>query len=141
MIFSASIENLQEMLEFIQASTESVPFRKNERKQIDLAAEELLVNIILHAYGKNGGDIQIDVYPLPDNLGCRITIRDTGFEFNPLTHENPNTSLPPHKRESGGLGIFLVKQNIDKISYVRDTDENRIILTKWINGGIPAENN
>ena len=134
----AEMNNLGKLIKFISTEIEEIPFNKNERNKIELACEEVLVNIITHAYDDTPGEIQLDLYHLPENTGCRITIRDTAPEFNPLEQTPPNTNLPPESRDTGGLGIYLIRENMDKVSYVRDGDENRLTMTKWVNGGIPA---
>ena len=135
----AKMDNLDSMIAFLSDQLDNIPFSKNEKNRITLACEEVLVNIITHAYGQSEGDIRLDLYPLPENSGCRITVRDRAPAFNPMAQKQPDTSLPPESRDTGGLGIFLTKKNMDKISYVRDGEENRLIMTKWVNGGVRAE--
>jgi anti-sigma regulatory factor (Ser/Thr protein kinase) len=84
----------------------------------DFAAEvvsafsELFNNIVLHAYGgEGGGDIQITLVPYPDRLS--IELRDDGAPFDPAAVPAPPLeSLPNH-----GMGIHIVRSFLDEVAY------------------------
>ena len=59
-----------------------------------------------------------------------ITMSDQGIAFNPLEKEDPDTTLDANQRDIGGLGIFMVKNIMDKISYERNHEKNIIIMEK-----------
>ena len=67
--------------------------------------------------------------PLKYSEDAEITLEfeDEGFEYNPLTREDPDINLPPEKRPEGGLGIFMVKQMAESVDY--DYTDNKNILT------------
>ncbi len=51
----------------------------------------------------------------------------------PLEKETPDTDLPLEERQIGGLGIHLVRNLMDKVTYQRRIDKNRLTLVKNIN--------
>ena len=61
-----------------------------------------------------------------------VTIADDGVPFNPFANFPPDTALPVEKREIGGLGIHLVRNVMDEVSYNRRTDRNVVILVKYL---------
>lgn len=98
---------------------------------VRLACEEIVVNILHYAYAEpSEGYVGIDIFS--DRKELRIGIRDGGRPFNPLEREQPDTTLGADEREIGGLGIFLVRQVMDKVCYVREDGENRLLLIKSV---------
>jgi len=76
-------------------------------------------------------------YAAPGKTEVTFTFSDRGSPFNPLEHDDPDISLPIDKRESGGLGILIVKKVIDTIQYSRENGANLLEFTKsWRKGGI-----
>ena len=59
-----------------------------------------------------------------------LTLIDKGKAFDPLQREDPDVSLSAEARKIGGLGIFLVKKNMDKVDYRREDDKNIITMQK-----------
>ena len=62
-------------------------------------------------------------------LECMEVI-DDGHAFNPLEAPPPDLSLPMEKRPIGGLGIHLLRELSDGITYERRNGTNRLVLTK-----------
>ncbi len=92
---------------------------------IVLAADEALTNIIRHAYGGKSGRVEIDVRDFSDRM--EITFRDHGQKFDPT--QLPEPELPPTK--GGGLGVYFMKQLMDKVEYDGKGPGNRLVLTKF----------
>ena len=59
-----------------------------------------------------------------------MEIVDDGTPFNPLERESPDTTLPLEKRPVGGLGVMLVKNLVDEITYDCEGGRNRVLLGK-----------
>lgn len=98
---------------------------------INLALEEIIANIISYGYPKNNeGSIYITIAQEKNII--RITIEDDAKEFNPLSHDTPDTNLPVEERKIGGLGIHFVKKIMDKLEYERKNNKNILILTKLL---------
>ena len=93
--------------------------------------DELLNNIISYAYpDEDEHEIEIRIELSGNDLV--ITIADDGIPFNPFQKEDPNIKLSIEDREIGGLGIHLVRQMTDKVSYQRKIDKNVVTLVKTI---------
>ncbi len=61
-----------------------------------------------------------------------IEISDNGVEFNPIEKGDVDINIPLQEKQIGGLGLFFVKQKIDKIEYTRVNNKNLLKLTKII---------
>ncbi len=59
-----------------------------------------------------------------------VSITDDGVPFNPLAEAAPDTTLSIEDRQIGGLGIHIVINMVDDISYQRTADKNVLTLTK-----------
>jgi sigma-B regulation protein RsbU (phosphoserine phosphatase) len=101
------------------------------RRQMNLVFDELLNNVISYAYEDDEEhEIDIRIELLSDRLA--VTITDDGIPFNPFQGSPPDTSLSIEEREVGGLGIHLVQNVMDEVSYSRRTNENVVILAKHL---------
>ena len=99
--------------------------------ELNLAVEEAVVNVMEYAYPQGEtGEVTIEVSVADDLLD--INIIDSGAPFDPPQKSDPDTSLPVEERSIGGLGIFLVRQVMDTVSYRRDDGKNILTFTKNI---------
>lgn len=96
-----------------------------------LVLEELVVNVVNYAYGE-GGDGPLDITVENRDDAIVITLTDQGVPFNPLEQEAPDTDLPPEERPIGGLGIFLVREMMDNVSYRYEDGHNILTVGKGL---------
>ncbi len=127
--FQAKLPMLHMMLKYLREKLEEFGFHDPELTRCEIALEEVLVNIINHAYKGEVGDIELSYRK--EGQSIVITIRDKGIEFNPLAYEDEyDTSAPLESREAGGLGIKMMKEFMDSVSYTREADANILSLEK-----------
>ena len=103
--------------------------------KIDVAAEEIFVNIAHYAYKDklSVGELgQVWITCTFENELLTIIFRDKGVPFNPLARPDPDITLSAEDRSIGGLGIFLTKKYMDKVEYNYQNDENILTLKKMI---------
>lgn len=95
---------------------------------LQLCLEEIVTNIIKYAYDQEGPrDIWVRLEYRPDALIAQV--EDDGEPFNPLEHPRPDLSLGLAEVEPGGLGIELVREYMDDLSYHWNAAESRNCLT------------
>ena len=111
----AKTENLDEVLDFIDEALEDLGCNMKTVNQINIAAEEIFVNIAHYAYGNGEGDAKITVSEKDGQVD--ISFADRGTPYNPLERADPDVTLSAEEREIGGLGVFLVKKLMDGVSY------------------------
>ena len=102
--------------------------------QVDLALDELFVNIVNYGYSDNARhEVEIDLTSDADAL--TIEIRDDGKPFNPLNDApEPDLDAGIEDRPIGGLGIHLVLTMMDEVLYRREENKNHLTLIKRRNG-------
>jgi anti-sigma regulatory factor (Ser/Thr protein kinase) len=102
---------------------------------MNVVFEELLSNIVSHAY-RDEGEHTIDLRAELSADRLALTITDDGRPFNPFTSVAPDTTaVSTQEREPGGLGIHLVRNMMDEVSYRRRTNKNVVILVKHLEAG------
>jgi len=122
----ARMDSLHAFMEQANVCAEKQGFSPDRIKDIELALEELLVNIISYAYPEGEGPIELTCRPDARNR-LVFEIADSGVPFNMLAYGDPDTIAEIEERRIGGLGIFFVKQLMDEVHYRREDDRN--ILT------------
>ena len=98
---------------------------------VSLAIEEVVTNCIKYGYDDAGERLISIILSIADQVLTMVVV-DDGHEFNPLTVPPPNMSLEIEGRPIGGLGIHLLRELADSISYERCGNTNRLTLTKRI---------
>ncbi len=102
--------------------------------QINLVLDELFTNIVSYGF-EDTSDHSIVISLKYDGERMQITMTDDGNAFDINQADNPELEISPDQKDVGGLGIFLVRQYVDDISYKRDKGKNIIKLTKIISPG------
>ena len=82
------------------------------------------------AYGDGKGRAEVQA-EIEDNT-FTVTFKDSGKPFDPLKHSDPDTTLGSEERGIGGLGILLVKKNMDEVSYDYADGKNIFTMRKII---------
>ena len=134
-IFEAADENLEAVNDFIHEQIKPFSCQSQTLFQIDLAVEEIYVNIAHYAYSPDKGTVQIDCsVEKTADAPAKVTVSftDSGKAFNPLEKPDPDITLSVEEREIGGLGIFLTKKYMDSVLYERKDNQNILTLTKII---------
>ncbi len=120
-------ESLEKLQSFVLSRAQSAPIPPAKIPVLELALEEILLNIISYAHDGKAGLIRIGCGA--DRTRFMISIEDDGKSFNPLEREDPDVNAPIDKRPVGGLGIYLVKRMVDEIRYCRVCESNVLELT------------
>ena len=134
----AELEQLQTVQDFIAEELESRDCPMKAQFQIEVAVEEIFVNIAHYAYGGKPGEAAIGLDVIPNPKSCRIVFRDKGVPYNPLEKPDPDITLSAEERQIGGLGIYMVKQSMDKVEYRYEDGCNILTIEKNIDDS-PAE--
>jgi serine/threonine-protein kinase RsbW len=100
--------------------------------QLDIAVEELYVNIARYAYHPEIGNATVRCTVGGDPLQVTVQFLDGGKPYNPLLNEDPNVTLTAEERSIGGLGIYMVKKSMDEIEYQYLEEKNVLTIRKKI---------
>jgi serine/threonine-protein kinase RsbW len=128
----SSTENLALIREFVTAVGRQAQLEETEISNLELAVDEACANVIEHAYGH---DItkEVVVRAKFDDESLRISVIDEGRGFDPSHVGQDSVEQLIHSRQSGGLGIRLIKKLMDEVSYeIIPGQKNELHMTKKI---------
>lgn len=127
----AAIDNLDEVMNFIEAGLDECGCSFKNKMQIDVAVDEIFANVSCYAYEGGTGMLTVRFEALESPAGAKITFIDSGVAFDPLAKEDPDLGGTSEERKIGGLGIFMVKKTMDSVSYERLDGRNIFSMTKY----------
>ena len=128
----ARTENLPQVLAFVDEQLEAADCPMKIQMQIDIAVEEIFVNIAHYAYNPEVGTAMVRVDILGDPPSVDITFIDGGVPYDPLAKADPDVTLSAEERQIGGLGIFMVKKSMDDVKYAYLDGHNILTLKKGL---------
>jgi len=123
-------ENLGRVLEFVDGELEALDCPQKTQMKIDVAVEEIFVNIAHYAYKPEIGLALIKIETNSDPKRVSITFRDWGVPYDPLAKPDPDVTLSAEERQIGGLGIFMVKKSMDEMKYEYADGQNVLTIVK-----------
>ena len=126
----AKTECIDEIKDFVGQELEAYDCPMKVQMQIELAIEEIFVNIASYAYHPVEGEAEIRCEVLQDPLRVVIQFLDGGKPYDPLAKEDADTSVEALEEREGGLGILLVKKTMDDVKYVYENGKNILTIQK-----------
>lgn len=133
LVLDAEEDNLYTAINFVNEKLDSIGSYEAVKSQIDIAVEEIFVNIAKYAYGDEKGKAVIKFSFDEDTKAVTLVFEDKGMAYNPLEKPDPDITLSAQEREIGGLGIFMVKNFTDSMEYSYENETNILKITKKIN--------
>lgn len=127
LIIDANIDKLDEVLEFVNEVLESSDCNRKVITQINIAVEEIFVNIAHYAYNPEIGGAVIRITVSDEVV---IEFEDKGKPYNPLLKIDPDITKNVEERDVGGLGIFMVKKIMDSVEYAHRDSKNILTIRK-----------
>ena len=116
---------------FIKSVAERLQIEPSIAKNVRLAVEEAVVNVVDYAYPA-GSEGDISVVARANGKWLKYIISDSGIAFDPTEALKTDTTLSAEERPIGGLGILLVRELMDTINYERIDGKNILTLTKML---------
>lgn len=132
MILTAEVDRMDDVLDFINAELEAHDVPMKTIMQIDIAVEELFVNIAHYAYNPEVGEATVTVDVNSEPPCAVIRFIDHGKPYDPLSREDPDVTLGVDERQIGGLGIYMVKKSMDEVSYAYEDGQNILTIRKLL---------
>lgn len=129
---SATVENMEKVIAFVEEQLEAIGCPPETQIQIAIAVDELFGNIVFYAYQTGTGPATIRVEWQEAPLSVEITFIDNGIPYDSLKKEDPDTALSLEERQVGGLGIYIVKKSMDNITYEYRNGQNILKIRKVI---------
>ena len=130
--FPARVGELSDVLGFVDQTLESYECPMKIQTAICVAIEEVFVNVAHYAYGEGEGDMTLGIGFDAESREITFRMTDRGIPFDPLKKPDPDITLSAEEREIGGLGIFITKKTMDRVSYAYENGENVLTMIKKI---------
>lgn len=128
--FKAELKEINTVYKFFNNSLNNI-FNEEKIKKYYIVLDEIFSNIVKYGYKDNKEKyITIDILVNTNTKKIIVTFEDNGIKFNPLEKQDPNIKLSAKDRKEGGLGIYIVKNMVDKVSYKYKNNKNYLILEK-----------
>ena len=99
---------------------------------LHVIVDEITSNIVKHS---NASGFELDVQYLEESSGVKLIFMDDGVPYDPLSHVDPDTTLPAAERPVGGLGILMVKKMSNSVTYERVRNRNCLTVFKQVERG------
>lgn len=122
----AKTESLGAVTRFVRDGAREADLPQSRMDELDLLVEEIFMNIARHSYPEGADGVVSVMYTVSAPGELAVEFGDQGIEFNPLAVRPPDLALDLDHRRAGGLGVFLVKEFADSLSYRRERGWNRL---------------
>ena len=130
------MQELERVNDFLQGIGETLGIDSELMMNLQLVMEEAVSNVIFYAHEK---DEKADITIEAESKGCELTfvLIDGGRAFDPTKKDTANIDVHPAHREIGGLGIFIMKQIMDEVTYRRHDGKNILKMMKVVKSEKP----
>lgn len=128
----SNVENIPKVMDFVRAELEALGCSEQIKMQFKMAVDEMFGNICLYAYGEGTGPVTVSVGQEEDPPAAVVVFCDKGSPYNPLEADIPDIDLDIEERPIGGVGIFLIREMMDDMSYEYKDGCNVLKLTKYL---------
>ena len=102
-----------------------------------VAFDEALSNVVKYGY-RDDARHEISVRLSIAGPHVVAEVEDDGIPFDPLSAPAPRLEGGIDERPIGGLGIYLLRQLMDEVHYVRRGGLNVLVMKKRISGDAPV---
>ena len=125
------ISELEKVAQFVEEIGEELGLSMELQMNLNLVMEEMVTNVIFYAYPE-GEVADIELLAKSDGKELTFVLSDQGKEFDPTAKEDADLDVNPADRELGGMGIFIVKNIMNKVTDQRLEGKNLLTMTKGI---------
>ena len=129
LILHNDIQQIPQLAEFVETVGSLAHLGSAMAMSLNLALEEAVTNVIMYAYPP-GADGLVDIEAIIRKDELQFIISDSGTPFDPTAAPDADVTLDLEDRPIGGLGIFLVRNIMDKVHYQRTDGKNILTMSK-----------
>jgi len=125
------VGELARVNQFVEEIGEELGLDMELQMNLNLVMEEMVSNVIFYAYPE-GKSAEIELVAESKGKELTFVITDSGKEFDPTLKEDANPDVDPVEREIGGMGIYIVKNIMNEVTYQRLEGKNLLTMKKDI---------
>lgn len=127
--FKNEEQELNRVAQFMEEVCDQLQLDMHVAMKLQLAIEEMVTNVIFYAYPQ-GTSADITLSAESDDNELTFVLSDSGQPFDPTAKEDADIDVNPMDREQGGMGILIVKNIMNDVSYQRLGDMNQLTMKK-----------
>ena len=116
---------------FVEEIGEELGLDMEMQMNLNLVMEEMVSNVIFYAYPE-GAEATIELKAESDGKELTFVLSDRGREFDPTLKDDLDVNSNPAERDLGGMGIYIVKNIMNQVSYQRLEGKNLLTMKKNI---------
>lgn len=131
LIIKNQVGELERVNQFIEEISEELGLGTELQMNLNLVMEEMVSNVIFYAYPE-GKAADIELTAESNGKELTFVLSDQGKEFDPTAKEDADPDVSPVEREIGGMGIFIVKNIMNQVTYQRLEGKNLLTMKKVI---------
>ena len=131
LIIKNHVGELERVNKFIEEIGEELGLDMELLLNLNLVMEEMVSNVIFYAYPE-GKTAEIELVAESNGKELTFMLSDQGKEFDPTAKEDADPDVDPMDREIGGMGIFIVKNIMNQVTYQRLEGKNLLTMKKEI---------
>ena len=130
----AAVDELSALLDAFQGWLEERGVPRVPRDDLVLALDEAFSNAVVHGYAGSPGEVTVSARA--PRAGGELPVADSAPAFDPFAGAPaPDLDAPVEERAIGGLGVFLIRELMDRAEYRREGDRNVLLMTRaWSPG-------
>lgn len=125
------MEELERVNQFVEEIVDELGLDMEMQLNLNLVIEEMVVNVISYAYPE-GKTAEIGLLAESDGKELTFVLSDKGVAFDPTKKESADMDVNPAERDLGGMGIYIVKNIMNEVSYQRLEGKNLLTMKKEI---------
>jgi serine phosphatase RsbU (regulator of sigma subunit)/anti-sigma regulatory factor (Ser/Thr protein kinase) len=125
------VGELERVNQFVEEIGEELGLDPELQMNLNLVMEEMVSNVIFYAYPE-GTDADIELTAETNGKELTFVLTDQGREFDPTMKEDADVNVNPADRDIGGMGIYIVKNIMNQVSYQRLEGKNLLTMKKVI---------
>ncbi len=122
---NSTMDDIALLKPFIEKVAEEAGMEDKEAKRLRLAVEEAVANVINYSQATS-----VTLQASQDDDHVFLTIDDDGQPFDPTVESPTDLSIPADQRPPGGMGIILLHQMTDGLTYQRLNNHNILKIKK-----------
>ena len=131
-------QRLSELFAFLQTFWQEAGLPPGASFPFELCLEEVFMNVVMHGTPEGAPPCRVEVNLDLEGDRVELCVRDDGMAFDPTGLASPDTTLPLEARETGGLGVLLIREMMEDLSYRRHGDCNELRMSRRVAVGGPA---
>lgn len=125
------VDELARVNQFVEEIGEELGLDMELQMNLNLVMEEMVSNVIFYAYPQEK-EATIELLAESDGKELTFVLSDRGKEFDPTLKEDADPNVNPMDRDIGGMGIYIVKNIMNEVTYQRLEGKNLLTMKKDI---------